>query len=140
MQTSNSSLTCSLVNCRSDIVRCFMPHDDDLLIDQKAVESDITTKLFIGDDTELLILLYHTNLRSMTSSSKKSTKESHLGNINVLKQQVGSSVCTHILFMHEILGCETNPTLMTLIQGPHSCHSKQLMTSLIKLQCLTHRQ
>ena len=43
-----------------------MSHDNYLLNDQKAVESDITTNtVLIGDDTELpILLIYHTNLKS----------------------------------------------------------------------------
>ena len=99
------------------------PGDADLLIVQKAVESATTTNtVLIGDDTDLLILLiYHTNLEShdifFQPEPKKSTKNPRVWNINVLKQQLGPRVCTHILFMHAILGCDTTSRLYGIGKG-----------------------
>jgi hypothetical protein len=99
------------------------PGDADLLIVQKAVESATTTNtVLIGDDTDLLILLiYHTNLEShdlfFQPEPKKSTKNPRVWNIKALKQQLGPSVCTHILFMHAIIGCDTTSRLYGIGKG-----------------------
>ena len=66
--------------------------------------------------------------------------ETYVWNIKVLKQQLNLSVCTHILFIHEIYGRETNPTCMALIKELISLNTKPLVTSVSKFQCLTHRQ
>ncbi|KAJ8398943.1 hypothetical protein AAFF_G00416100 [Aldrovandia affinis] len=99
------------------------PGDADLLIVQKAVESATTTNtVLIGDDTDLLILLiYHANLKShnlfFTPEPKKSTKKPRVWNIKAVKQQLGPSVCTHILFIHAIAGCDTTSRLYGIGKG-----------------------
>ncbi|KAJ8377274.1 hypothetical protein AAFF_G00261830 [Aldrovandia affinis] len=99
------------------------PGDADLLIVQKAVESATTTNtVLIDDDTDLLILLiYHANLKShnlfFTPEPKKSTKKPRVWNIKAVKQQLGPSVCTHILFIHAIAGCDTTSRLYGIGKG-----------------------
>ncbi|WAR03769.1 hypothetical protein MAR_010327 [Mya arenaria] len=99
------------------------PGDADLLIVQEAVESATTRNtVLIGDDTDLLILLiYHTNLDThdllFKPEPKKSTKNPRVWNIKVLKQQLGPSLCTHMLFMHAILGCDTTSRLYGIGKG-----------------------
>jgi hypothetical protein len=93
------------------------PGDADLLIVQKAVDSATTRNtVLIGDDTDLLILLIcHTNLEShdlfFQPEPKKSTKNPRVWSIKAVKQNLGSSVCTHILFMYAILWCDSTARL-----------------------------
>ncbi|KAG1664151.1 hypothetical protein GQR58_019964 [Nymphon striatum] len=87
--------------------------DADLLIVQKAVESAATTDtVLIGDDTDLLILLiYHTNLKScdmfFKPEPKKNVKKPRVWNMKYVKQQLEPDVSQHIFFMHALLGCDT---------------------------------
>ena len=66
----------------------------------------------------------------MTSSYNLSQSRARMTH---MLRQLGQSVCTHILFMHEPLGCETNPTCMTFIKQPPPRNSKPLMTSVSQL-------
>ena len=87
--------------------------DADLLIVQKSVESaSAVNTVSIGDNTDLLILLiYHANLDSCSlffkPEPKKSTKNSRVWNIHAVKRQLGPDICSNILFLHVILGCDT---------------------------------
>ena len=87
--------------------------DADLLIVQKSVESaSAVNTVSIGDNTDLLILLiYHANLDSCSlffkPEPKKSTKNSRVWNIHAVKRQLGPDICSNILFLHAILGCDT---------------------------------
>ena len=80
---------------------------------QKAVESASTVlTVLVGDDTDLLILLiYHASLDScslfLKPEPKKSTKNPRVWNIHAVKKHLGPGICSHILFLHAILGCDT---------------------------------
>ena len=97
--------------------------DADLLIVQKAVESAATTDtVLIGDDTDLLILLiYHTNLKScdlfFQPEPKKNVKKPRVWNMKSVKQQLGPDVSQHIFFMHALLGCDTTSQLYGIGKG-----------------------
>ena len=110
------------------------PGDADLLIVQKSVESAImSTTILVGDDTDLLILLcYHSSLHShrvfFRPEPKKSTKKPCVWNIQVVKEQLGPEICTHMLFLHVILGCDTTSHLYGIGKG----------TSLKKFKSSTH--
>lgn len=94
------------------------PGDADLLIVQKAVESDaIVNTVLVGDDTDLLILLcYHASLDSHSiffqPEPKKTTKD-----IQVVLEQLGPEVCSNILFQHAVLGCDTTSRLYGIGKG-----------------------
>ena len=87
--------------------------DADLLIVQKAVKSASTVHtVLVSDDTDLLILLiYHASLDSCSlffkPEPKKSTKYPRVWNIHAVIKQLGPDICSHILFLHAILGCDT---------------------------------
>ena len=95
---------CKIYHASGDVV---------LLIVMKAVESASAVKtVLIGDDTDLLILLlYHASLDSfelfLKPEPKKSVKTSRVWNIHAVKKQLGPDICSHILFLHAILGCDT---------------------------------
>lgn len=97
--------------------------DADLLIVQKAVESSVTRNtVLIGDDTDLLILLiYHASTESndlyFKPEPKKSMKNYRVWNIKAVKQHLGPAVCSHILFMHAILGCDTTSSVYGIGKG-----------------------
>ena len=97
--------------------------DADLLIVQKAMESASTMNtVLIGDDTDLLILLiYPASLESCSlffkPEPKRNTKNFHIWNIQAVKEHLGPEVCTHILFLHAILGCDTTSQLYSIGKG-----------------------
>ena len=97
--------------------------DADLLIVQKSVEaaSEVNTVL-VGDDTDLLILLiYHASLDScslfLKPEPRKSTKKSRVWNIHAVKKQLGPYICSSILFLQAILGCDTTSQLHGIGKG-----------------------
>jgi len=106
--------------------KCEVHHasgDADLLIVQKAVESArrVNTVL-VGDDTDLLVLLcYHASVDShiiyFKPESKKGTKNPRVWDITATKKQLGPEICTHILFLHAILGCDTTSHLHGIGKG-----------------------
>ena len=78
--------------------------------------------VLIGDDTDLLMLIiYHTNLEShdlfFKPETKKSTKNPHIVDIKTSKRHLGPSLCTHILFIHAILGYNTTSRLYGICKG-----------------------
>ena len=108
------------------------PGDADLLIVQESVESaTMSTTILVGDDTDLLILLYsslHSHRVFFQPEPKKSTKKPHVWNIQIVKEQLGPEICTHMLFLHAILGCDTTSHLYGIGKG----------TSLKKFKSSTH--
>ena len=97
--------------------------DTDLLIVQKSVESaSAVNTVLVGDDTDLLILLiYHASLDScslfLKPEPRKSTKKSLVWNIHAVKKQLGPDICSSILFLHAILGCDTTSQLHGIGKG-----------------------
>lgn len=86
------------------------PADADLLIAQKAMSATATNTVLIGDDTDLLILLiYHTKSDDFFFKTSR--------NIKAVKQLLGHSVCTHILFIHAITACDTTFHLYCIGKG-----------------------
>lgn len=89
------------------------PADADLMIVQKALEAAVEMDTtVVGDDTDLLALLcYHASLDShnifFKPVPKKNTKKPRIWNISAVKEQLGPEVCTNILFLHAMLGCDT---------------------------------
>ena len=90
--------------------------DADVLIVQKTVESArVVDTVLVGDDTELLVLLcYHASLHSHNIFLKpepKNAKNHRVWNITAVKQQLSPEVCSNILFLQVILGCDTTSQL-----------------------------
>jgi len=66
----------------------------------------------VGDYTDLLVLLYyHASLDShnifFKPEPKKNTKKPRIWNIAAIKEQLWPEVCSNILFLHAMLGCDT---------------------------------
>ena len=97
--------------------------DADLLIVQKAVQSSATsTTVLVGDDTDLIVLLcYHASLDShdlfFRPEPKKKTKKPRTWDIKATKERLGPEICSHILFMHAFLGCDTTSHLYGIGKG-----------------------
>ena len=93
------------------------------IIVQKAVESaTMINTVLVGDDTDLLILLcYHASLDSHSiffrPEPKKTTKNPRICDIKAVKEQLGPEVCSHILFLHAVLGCDTTSRLYGIGKG-----------------------
>ena len=97
--------------------------DADLMIVQKAVEvaREVDTVL-VGDDTDLLVLLcYYASLEShnifFKPEPKKATKNPRVWNITAVKKKLGPELCSNILFLHAILGCDTTSQLFGIGKG-----------------------
>ena len=124
--TSNKQLFISMLSDQLEERGCKVHHasgDADLLIVQKAVESaTVVDTVLVGDDTNLLVLLYyHAHLDSHSiffrPEPKKNTKNTRVWNIKAVKEQLGPEVCSHILFLHAVLGCDTTSRLYGIGKG-----------------------
>jgi len=99
------------------------PGDADVMIVQKAVQSAmVTDTVLVGDDTDLLVLLcYHASMESHTiflkPEPKKASKNPRVWNISAVKQELGPEVCSNILFLHAVLGCDTTSQLYGIGKG-----------------------
>ena len=93
--------------------------DADLFIVLKAVESAKTMKtVLVGDDTDLLVLLlYHAELQSFDlyfAPEPKKNSKCRTWDIKKVKAKLGSLICSHILFLHAMLGCDTTSRLYNI--------------------------
>lgn len=93
--------------------------DADLFIVQKAVECAATQNTeLVGDNTDLLVLLiYHAKLESHSLFFKETTKKPRVWDIKDVQKKLGSEVCTHILFLHAIAGCDKTSLLYDIGKG-----------------------
>ena len=86
--------------------------DADVEIVKAAVEnSRHHTTTLIGEDTDLLILLLHyANLNDkdlyFRSDKFKSEKCAKVFHINKIKEILGNDICTQLLFIHAMTGCD----------------------------------
>ena len=76
----------------------------------------------VGEDTDLLILLcYHANLDFhnifFQPEPKKNTKKPRVWSIKAVKEQLGPEICSNILFLHAVLGCDTTSHLYGIGKG-----------------------
>ena len=91
--------------------------DADLLIVQTAVQTARShNTVLVGDDTDLLVLmLYHgemdTNDLFFKPEPKQRSKTRREWNIKKTKAALGLDVCSNILFVHALLGCDTTSRL-----------------------------
>ena len=101
-------------------VGCVTHHangDADLLIVKTAVESARTNTTFlVGDDTDLLVLLcYHASKHGCDLYFRREPKANARGtsvwHVKRVKDQLGRVVCTNLLFLHAITGCDTTSRL-----------------------------
>src|SRR6218665_2494064 len=85
--------------------------DADVDTVKAAVEtSRLHTTTLIGEDTDLLILLLHyvkPRCKSLYFRSDKTTGKAKVYNINYLKEMIGNDLCSQLLFIHAMTGCDT---------------------------------
>ena len=87
--------------------------DADVLIVQTAVKSATTSDtVVVGDDTDLLVLLcFYSDMGAhdlyFIPEPKKSSSKRRLWDIKRTKLALGPKICSRILFIHAILGCDT---------------------------------
>ena len=87
--------------------------DDDLLIVQTAVtKSDHKEVVVFGEDTDLLVLLYHhakLNKKVIYFTSVKNviTKTHKIWDISNTKSVIGEEICYLVPFIHSMTGCDT---------------------------------
>ena len=124
--TTNKQRFINLLAAKLKREGCSIHHavsDADVLIVQTAVESaSHMNTIVIGDDTDLLILLcYHADLNShdlfMIPEPKRNSKKNRTWNIKQIKHKLGGVVCTNLLFVHAILGCNTTSRVFGLGKG-----------------------
>ena len=124
--TTNKQQFINMLGDKLQLKGCMVHHapgDADLLIVEKAVESaTMKDTVLVGDDTDLLVLLcYHASLNSRSiffrPEPKKSTKNPRVWNIKSVKEHLGPDICTHILFLHALLGCDTTSRLYGIGKG-----------------------
>ncbi len=94
--------------------------DADFVIVQTAMNKAILkTTYLIGDDTDLLVLLcYHYAVQSQFDivfmpepKSSRIKTPARSWSITKLKQKLGEDLCSHLLFHHALLGCDTTSRL-----------------------------
>jgi hypothetical protein len=105
--------------------------DADVLITQTAIlASKSTNTALVGDDTDLLVLLlYHTDMNGcqlfFRPEPKQNAKKPRLWNIKMAKEKLGFCLCSQLLFIHAILGCDSTSRLYGIGKS----------ASLSKIQC-----
>ena len=89
------------------------PNDADLLIVKTVVESaKYNTTVLVGDDTDLLVLMiYHGDIDGkdlfFRPEPRQRSKTSRVWNVRETKSALGPDMCSNILFIHALLGCDT---------------------------------
>lgn len=97
--------------------------DADLKIVKTAVQSSRTgTTVLIGDDTDLLVLLcYHAEMGAhdvfFKPEPKKKLNNQRVWDIKKTKASLGLEVCSNLLFVHAILGCDTTSGVYGIGKG-----------------------
>lgn len=87
--------------------------DADILIAKTAVESSkVVNTVLIGDDTDLLILLcYYGDAVEkelyLKPELKANTRKHKTWNIKKTREILGRPICSRLLFVHALLGCDT---------------------------------
>ena len=98
---------------RTDYTILHAKGDADVLIVKTAVESVKTADtIFVGDDTDLLILLcYYADIHSkdlyLKPEPRQKTKTPRIWDIKKVKNILGEQICACLLFVHALLGCDT---------------------------------
>ena len=118
------------------------PGDADVDITKAAVTLSLQyTTTLIGEDTDLLVLFIYLYLRSDKIRPNGSIK---VYNINHLKEILGHDMCSYLLFIHAMTGCDTTSRIFgigkksafqKLINGDHflqSLDAKQWLSSLVE--------
>ena len=115
--TKNKELLISLLRDALELNKCATEQvvgDADLSIVTTTLATVTSTRkptVLVGDDTDLLILLWHhsitrTNNVFFRPQPKAGTKHPpHCWNIAELQGILGEDVCSNIIFMHAVLGC-----------------------------------
>ena len=89
------------------------PGDADVLIVKAAVEKSLQhTTTVIGEDTDLLVLLLyyaHDVNKGLYFRSDKSKSHGNFTvyDINCLKEFLGQDICSQLLFIHAVTGCDS---------------------------------
>jgi hypothetical protein len=100
-----------LLNAGCNVIQA--PDDADLLIVKTAVESaKSNSTVLVGDDTDLLVLMiYHGDIDGkdlfFRPEPRQRSKTSRVWNVRETKSALGPDICSNILFIHALLGCDT---------------------------------
>ena len=117
----NKQLFINLLGKSLEEAGCKVVHasgDADVLIVKTALELAQTGEtILIADDTDLLVLLcYHANRDDgynifFTPQPKASAKSVKVWNIKEMRKSLGDVVCSNILFIHALLGCDSTSSV-----------------------------
>jgi hypothetical protein len=119
--TENKQRFITMLGNRLETAGCCVHHangDADLLIVEVAVAcaAHIHT-VVIADDTDILVLLIHHagrakyNVWFKPNIKRESKKAQRCWNMTATRCHLGSTVCSCILFIHAVLGCDTTSRL-----------------------------
>ena len=108
--------------------------DADLLIVLTAVVlAENLCTVLIGDETNLLVLLCHyakLNANRLYFKTKNKTWD-----ILDLKSNMGSTLCSNILFIHSFLGCDTTSQILGIAKDRFVKKMSERALSLAKVFC-----
>jgi len=92
--------------------------DADVDIVKVAVETSLLhTTTLIGEDTDLLVLLLHyvkPHCKSLNFRSDKTKDDGKVYNINHLQNIIGNEICSQLLFIHAMTGCDTTSRIFSV--------------------------
>ena len=100
--------------------KCHSQGDADVTIVQKAVQSATVTDTVVMTQIfwycyaimpAWILVPYFLNL------SQRTRKKPRVWNISAVKQELGSEICSNLLFLHDILGCDTTSQLYGIGKG-----------------------
>lgn len=111
----------TMLGYRLETAGCDVHHakgDADLLVVEVAVDcAEHKDTVVIADDTDILVLLIHYagrakyNLWFKPNVKRESKKPQRCWNMSITRCHLGSTVCSSILFLHAVLGCDTTSRL-----------------------------
>ena len=68
------------------------------------------------------------------------TKKPKVWNIKAVKEQLGPEICSNILFLHAVLGCDTTSHLYGINWKGHFSQEVQIKSTLSRTSCLLQSQ
>ena len=105
--------------------------------------SEISHIVLVGEDTDLCC---HASLNShnifFRPEPKKNTKKPKVWNVKAVKEQLGPEICSNILFLHAVLGCDTTSHLYGIGKGTSlkKFKSSQEQAKVFATESATHKE
>lgn len=104
---------------KAGVITVHASEDADLLIVQTTLQNSLVQDtVLVGEDTDLLVLLlYHATRNGHNIWFCPETKKKRVWDIKNALVSLGDHVCSNILFVHAILGCDTTSHLFGIGKG-----------------------